>query len=368
MNDVLDEVETDVAQLSIEEESESKSTKVIVARSPGMARTGLGPAKPPSTGVRQAQMDASMARQSAIAQLTADPIKHPMHNMCMATIASLHAWRRIGGKTARGMLVTGLTGSGKSTIAKAYASDYPRFDEDERSVIPVLYVELPSQPTSKVIAERFLNAMGDPYAERGGAEQKLHRIRHLLAACSVELVIVDEFQHVTDNLDARNRDIAADTLKNLMNDSCVPFVFLGGPSCRGYFVKNQQLNRRCTPKIQLRPFGLSSQEDGELFQSMLKSLEERLPFEKESALMDVDLVEPLWFASFGLIGHLTQLVAAALDIALDANAPTLSRQHLGRAFAETIYVGCPVTRNPFHQKFNNRPLTEKLEPFHGFDN
>jgi type II secretory pathway predicted ATPase ExeA len=255
----------------------------------------------------------------------------------------------------------------KSTIAKGYASDYPRYDEDERTVIPVLYVELPSQPTSKVIAEAFLNAMGDPYAERGGAEQKLHRIRHLLTACSVELVIIDEFQHLTDNLDARNRDIAADTLKNLMNNSCVPSVLLGGPSCRDYFVKNQQLNRRCTPKISLRPFGLVTQEDGEVFQSMLKSLEERLPFERESALMDLDLIEPLWFASFGLIGHLTQLVGAALDIALDAKAPTLSRQHLNRAFAETIYVGCADTRNPFHKKFNNRPLTEVFEPFHGFE-
>lgn len=366
MNEVLDEVETQTTEQELKPEA-TKPAKGIVARLLDTARAGDGATRSPSTGARRAQMDANMERQRAIAELTAHPIKHPMHNMCMAAIASLHAWRKVGGKTARGMLITGLTGGGKSTIAKGYAGDYPRYDEDERTVIPVLYVELPSQPTSKVIAEAFLNAMGDPYAERGGAEQKLQRIRFLLSACSVELVIVDEFQHITDNLDARNRDIAADTLKNLMNNSCVPFVFLGGPSCRVYFVKNQQLNRRCTPKISLRPFGLVTQEDGEVFQSMLKSLEERLPFEKESALMDLDLIEPLWFASFGLIGHLTQLVAAALDIALDARAPTLSRQHLSRAFVETIYVGCSETRNPFHKRFNNRPLTEVFEPFHGFE-
>jgi type II secretory pathway predicted ATPase ExeA len=259
-----------------------------------------------------------------------------------------------------------VSGCGKSTLAKSYADLYPRREEDDRTVIPVLYVELPGQPTAKVFAESMLNSMGASYAERGGAEEKLERIRKLLVECRVELVILDEMQHVVDNLDSRSRDITADTFKNLMNRSCVPHVFVGGPTCRGYFVQNQQLGRRCTPKVHLRPFGIASTGESLDFQRLLKALAMRLPFSKSSALLDTAMVEPLWFASFGLIGQLTQLVKAALEIALESGAETLSRGHLSRAFAETIYMGCPKRRNPFEAGFNRQPLINEGEPFHGF--
>lgn len=124
-----------------------------------------------------------------------------------------------------------------------------------------------------------------------------------------------------------------------MNVSSVPFVFMGGPSCRRYFVKNQQLGRRCTPKVSLRPFGLETKEEGAVFQALLKALEQRLPFAKESALLDLDLIAPFWFASFELIGQLTQLVEAALKLAMDAGAATLTRQPLSRAFTESVCEG-----------------------------
>lgn len=349
--------------------NEAQTTKEVIAKA--MYSTAISAvASMRADGKTERGQQSRMSvyeREAAIAYLTQDVIAHPMHESCISSIASMHAARKSNGKTPRGMLITGLTGSGKSTIGKGYAEGYPRREEDERTVIPVLYVELPGQPSAKVIAERILNKMGDPYAERGGAEQKLHRVRRLLSECRVELVIIDEFNHITDNLDGRTRDIAADTLKNLMNESCVPFLFLGGPSCRGYFVKNQQLGRRCTPKVPLRPFGLTTDAERRDFQRLLKALEQRLPFSQPSALVQVATVRPIWFASFGLIGQLTQLVAAALDFALKDGADTLTAEHLSRGFSGTIYTRCSPSRNPFHEKFNDLPLTAAGEPFHGFE-
>jgi len=308
-----------------------------------------------------------LERDQARARLTEDAIVHPMYESCMQSIASMHAARLNKGTAPRGMLITGPTGSGKSTIAKAYAAAYPRREEEERTVIPVLYVELPGQPTAKVIAERILNAMHDPFSARGAAEQKLQRIRKLLSECRVELLIFDEFQHVTDNLDTRACDIAADTLKNLMNETGVPCVFLGGPSCRGYFVRNQQLGRRCTPKVHLSPFGIATKDEKVVFQKLLKALESRLPFTQKSALVDVEVAASLWYASFGLFGQLTQLVGEALDLALQSGANTLTTAHLHRAFAKTIYPGCHRTRNPFDEDFNSLQLVGPGEPFCGFE-
>lgn len=338
----------------------------VIARTKGL---GVSARKPPGVTARADQPRTAMPlqeRMEAIARLTEKVIDLPMFQNCSTIIASMHVARRINVRTPRGVLITGLTGSGKSTIAKGYLEDYPRYEGDDRTIIPVLYVELPSQPTAKAIAERMLVAMGDPFSERGSTEQKLHRIRRLLVECRVELIMLDEFQHITDRLDDRARDIAGDMLKNMMNETNIPFVFLGGPSCRSYFLVNPQLGRRCSPKIDLAPFGVATSDQRREFQKLMKALDERLPFQGSSALVDVKFARRLWMASFGLVGQLTQLVGAALDIALSAGAPSLNIEHLSCGFSQSIYQGCPRSRNPFERSFDNMPLTQAGEPFHGF--
>lgn len=129
------------------------------------------------------------------------------------------------------MLITGLTGTGKSTISRHYAQQFPRYDLEDRTIIPVLRVELPGQPRANVIAEQLLVALGDPLPKEGSGEFRLERAKKLFRACGVSLIIIDEIQHLTDNLDDRTRNIAADTLKNLMNVG-IPVVFIGLPSAR----------------------------------------------------------------------------------------------------------------------------------------
>lgn len=303
--------------------------------------------------------------EARIANFSASSIAHPMWNQCLSTIRAMHVAGRHNRNKPRGLLITGPTGMGKSTIAKAYEARYPRREAEDRTIIPVLRVELPGQPSAKVIGEHILLTMGDPMAQCGSAEFRLARVRRLLAECRTECVIFDEFQHLTDNLDARARDIAADTVKNLMNETGLPFVFIGGPSCRSYFVKNQQLGRRCTPKVELQPFGYESPDERRDFLRLLKALHLRLPLEGPSALIDPGTVLPLFLASFGLLGHLTQLIEAALRLVLYEGSSCLDRDALRRAFAATIYQRCPPARNPFDPKFDGRPLDRPNEPFHG---
>jgi hypothetical protein len=323
-----------------------------------------GPLSPPPDARGVPAIDADQC-EARIARFSASSIAHPVWKQCLSTIRAMHVAGRHNRSKPRGLLITGPTGTGKSTIAKEYESRYPRREVEDRTVIPVLRVELPGQPSAKVIGEHFLLTMGDPMAQCGSAEFRLARVRRLLAECRTECVIVDEFQHLTDNLDSRTRDIAADTVKNLMNETGLPFVFIGGPSCRSYFVKNQQLGRRCTPKVELQPFGYGTTEEQRDFHRLLKALHQRLPLEGPSALVDASSVLPLFLASFGLLGHLTQLIEAALRLVLYEGAVQLDREVLKRAFGETIYQRCPPARNPFDLRFNGKPLDRPNEPFHG---
>jgi len=265
---------------------------------------------------------------------------------------------------ARGMLVTGLTGTGKTKIATHYLERYPRYDSEDRTVIPVLFFELPSEPRSNVVAERLLFALGDPYPKEGSGALRMERAKKLIRACQTDLIIIGEVQHATDNLDSRARDITGDALKDLMNLG-VPTVFFGLPSARSYFVKNQQLGRRCTPKIALRPFSVAKEAERNDFLGVLMSLDRLLPMVGPSALMDPGCASALHFASFGLFGQLSQLIAEALRIALTMEDNALRREHLKLAFEQSIFPDCGDVRNPFSTKFNGMPLTRPEEPYNG---
>ncbi|HWI83488.1 TniB family NTP-binding protein [Ramlibacter sp.] len=301
-----------------------------------------------------------------VAQFVATLVEHTVLNDCLSQIHAMHSAARHHRGKARGMLIYGLTGTGKSTAAKEYEQRYPRSQASDRVLIPVLRVELPGHPTAKAIGEAILIALGDPLPHAGSAEFRMNRVRKLFKECQVELVILDEFQHITDNLNGRDRNIAADTIKNLMNDTGIPCVFIGTPSCRAYFVQNQQLGRRCSPKIGIRPFGFGTAADRTDFLRLLLALHHKLPFTGPSALIDPQTAEALHFASFGLVGLLIQLVECALRNTLLARATQLTREALHQAFAEVIYPRCPSNRNPFDKRFNCMPLTGPEEPFHGF--
>jgi Cdc6-like AAA superfamily ATPase len=121
-------------------------------------------------------------------------LTHSRFKQAITQIAELHQHSKsnnVGG----GLLVTGPSGVGKTTILQHYLEHFPRIKAQQKTIIPVLHVVTPASPTVKSFAEAILLALGDPMAQRGSAEQKTFRIYQLLEACEVEILLIDEIQH-----------------------------------------------------------------------------------------------------------------------------------------------------------------------------
>ena len=264
------------------------------------------------------------------------------------------------------LLITGESGAGKSTVRKEFARQFPRREEDECTIIPVLHLEVPAMPTIKNVAERILIELGDPFAERGSAEGKTSRIITLMETCGVRLVILDEFQHFVDRASDKVDYKVADWLKYIINASKVPFVLMGLPRCERIVELNEQLRRRFLPRIALTRFAIDSLEGRRQLAGVLRSLERNLPGGMTSVFTDKLMIARIYYATHGLMDHLMKLASEAVRLALTEGKSRIDLEILQRAFGNVIWGKATDKGNPFHRDFVQRHLTKRGEPFYGY--
>ncbi len=293
-------------------------------------------------------------------------VRHLRFQKAFKEISRCHRMGRYRFDEPGCLLITGESGCGKSTLRKEYASQYPRFEMDDRTAIPVLHLELPSQPTVKNVAERILIELGDPFAEKGSAEGKTARIITLMKECGVELVILDEFQHFVDRSSDKVEYKVADWLKSIINASKVPFVLMGLPRCQRILEVNEQLRRRFPSKVELHRFRIDRKNDRQQFVGVLKTLEKTLPIPKPSALTDKNVIPRIYFATHGIIDHTMRLIGESLYIALSEGRDTIDQEVLREAFERSIWEDARDKDNPFHASFEDRHLNKVGEPFNGY--
>lgn len=256
----------------------------------------------------------SNLRKPEALQFLTKTITHPLFNRALRQIELVH---RTYGYQPAGMMLVGETGLGKTTLLKYYASKANGSSQGSLEM-PVLLVNTPASVSSKQVLWDAVKALGGEPGSRPTEAELNRMMRTLLKNRNTSLVIFDEFQHLAGATKAKDILQTANTIKNLMSDTEIPFVLAGLPESKVIIARHPELKRRFTQTIALGPLRVHSKDDLIYFRNYLQAIEDAVNeciTGKVSGLATAEMASRFWVATQGMLGPISRIVEFALDVA-----------------------------------------------------
>lgn len=279
------------------------------------------------------------------------------------------AWGRIkdchhsarGGGRPRHLRLFGQSGVGKTFIIDQYAESHPGKQLADRTTIPVLVVPLPAAPTLKAIYETVLKRLGA--AGSGRVDELQRRAITLIRNLSVELLVLDEMNHVLDRGRTKTRESLTDSLKAFVDAIGIPTIFAGARRCTQLFDANAQLRSRATSKLTLRPFDLAGR-CVELRSFIRTFLDGRLSPEQAQWMSSTEMATRHFYATDGIQRQLAEFLEAVPRwTPAQAINTTMFMELLADLFEAHLWEDAPASKNPYNPAFVMRRLNLKGEPY-----
>ena len=294
------------------------------------------------------------------AHIDAIVVHHNRFNRLMKELQDCHLLQKKS-FNKKGMCIFGESGAGKTTLFKDYEAKYPRNDDNPTSIVPVLRAELDSNSSPRTVASKLLEKLGEPYYYKGTEKELTSRLKGLLPKAQVELIIIDEFQHLIDTEKDRVIRKAADWVKQFANEVNITIILGGVLDSTRIFKNNQQLDERFQQKEEFLSFKYKSEDEKREFRGFLKSIHSQLPFPilpqnqesdipKPPKLFDPYLAEKIYYASLGVPRSINHLLVQSATIALRHGRDLLEEKHLHDGFEKLVLVNRPNVTNPFNGK------------------
>ena len=273
------------------------------------------------------------------------------HSIVEDVIARLKIVRAAGalGGTAKCFFLLGPSGAGKSQILRYFAAQYPRIKQEGFDEVPVLYVQMPVKATPKAVCEQILQELDTPLGKTGSLAELQQRVLKLLRGTKVQVMILDEFNHLIDAKTDKVQGDAANFVKALLNGCACPIVIAGVPETDGILTRVSQLRRRSMGRIDLKGFSWNNEADRKVFRAILLQFDKALPFPVRANLHEETMAQRILYATEGLLGSVAQLLIVAATIATMKQQDRLTNDCLAEAFDEVRMLDANMKLNPFRR-------------------
>lgn len=237
------------------------------------------------------------------------------------------------------LLLIGPTNNGKSMIIEKFRRMHPPVSEPDREHIPVLAVQMPSEPSVFRFYMTLLAALGAPTRPRMRVAELERLALTLLRAVGVRVLVIDELHNILAGSGATRREFL-NLIRFLGNELRIPLVGVGTREAYLAIRSDDQLENR------FEPFVLPLWQPDPDACSLLASYAALFPLRRPSPIATPEMASYLLTRCEGTIGELARLLTDAAIAAIDSGEEAINQQTLLLA----AYAGPTGRRRMFERQ------------------
>lgn len=291
-------------------------------------------------------MNEVKSMRDLISSIKSVTIQSPAFKECMERLREVHIDSRDHG-LHRGLMIFGPSGVGKTFCATRFKEEHPDEKTPNGLRRRVVLSELTGRASVGSFVSDFLRGLGCLTPSKGTIQGRIEQALTLCKEIGVEIVIIDEINHIVDKKTNRIVAEVADLLKSFINQANVAFVVTGISASKRLLEVDDQLARRFVNPIELGLYDYDSADGRKTFRILMAALQNKLPMPFDGALSDDTVAMRMHASSGGRIGRVMDLVGEATKIASKRSSDKFNLEDLARAHKiviSEVRVGAP---NPF---------------------
>ena len=237
------------------------------------------------------------------------------------------------------LLLLGPTNNGKSMIIEKFRRLHPPVSHADQEQMPVLTMQMPSEPSVSRFYVALQAALGAPLRPRQHVSVLEQATLSLLRAVGVRVLVIDELHNVLAGRGDIRREFL-NVLRFLGNELRIPLVGVGTREAYLAIRSDDQLENR------FEPFVLPRWEPTDEARTLLASFAAAFPLRRRSMIDTEDMARYLLTRSEGTIGELTRLLTDAAVAAIETGEEAINQ----RSLLVAPYVGPTERRRMFERE------------------
>ncbi len=237
------------------------------------------------------------------------------------------------------LLIIGPTNNGKSMIIEKFRRVHRPVSHPDQEEIPVLVVQMPSEPSVTRFYTALLAAMGAPLRPRQRLAELEQLALRLMRELQVRMLVIDELHNILAGRGESRREFL-NLVRFLGNELRIPLAGAGTREAYLAIRSDDQLENRFAPLTLPR-----WQADAEGC-SLLASFAASFPLRRPSRIATPEMASYLLTRSEGTIGELAHLLMDAAMVAIESGEEAITQ----RVLLMAPYVGPTERRRLFERE------------------